>query len=196
MTRSRRFLGIAALALAWVGTAAGQVVTVMPASCLRREALGAAEYQRLWRFLALGGGYRQWPDKDCYPRWLDDAALAASDHPAGHVTSLAGRDVFVVELNPTWFAGCKKTATPVSGSLPVDGAKILALGQHIAAMPPLAGLDLRELGFGEAVMRDKRVLFALYLGTAERSAYLECFEDLDAALDRAVRELTQPAPSR
>jgi hypothetical protein len=35
------------------------------------------------------------------------------------------------------------------------------------------------------------VLFALHLGTADRAAHLECFEDLDAALVRAAQELAR-----
>jgi hypothetical protein len=183
-------LPILALLLSWLGTAvAADAPSVMPSSCLRREALDAAEYQRLWRFLELGGGYRQWADKDCYPKRLDDAALAAAPRAVGVVVSLAGRDAFVVDLNPTWFRNCTKTATPVAGPLDVDGAMILALAQHLATLPALAAADIREIGFGEAVTRDKHVVFALYLGTGQRSLYLECFDDLDAAVERAADEL-------
>jgi hypothetical protein len=38
-------------------------------------------------------------------------------------------------------------------------------------------------------MRNQRVLFALYLGTADRSAHLERSEDLDAAWEHAAQEL-------
>jgi len=44
-------------------------------------------------------------------------------------------------------------------------------------------------------MRDKRALFALYLGNADRSVYLECFDDLDAAVERAAQELGRAAPA-
>ena len=42
---------------------------------------------------------------------------------------------------------------------------------------------------------DKRALFALYLGNADRSVYLECFDDLDAAVERAAQELGRAAPA-
>jgi hypothetical protein len=180
---------LAMLVAGWVGTARAQVVSVTPASCLRRDALDAAEYQRRWRFLALGDGYRMWADKDCYPPRLDDAALAKTARPIGYIVGIGSRDVFVVDFDPLWFSHCKKTPAPVTGALTVDGGTLLALVQHLASMPEFASLDLREIGFAEAAMRDKRVLFALHLGTADRVAHLECFEDLDAAVARAAEEL-------
>jgi len=182
---------LAMLVVGWAGAARAEVVNVMPASCLRRDALDFGEYQRRWRFLSLGGGYRVWADKDCYPPRLDDAALAKSERPIGYIVGVGGRDVFVVDFDPLWFTHCKKTAAPVMGSLPVNGETLLALVQHLASLPELASVDLREIGFAEAAMRDKRVLFALYLGTPDRAAYLECFEDLDAAVVRAAQELAR-----
>lgn len=38
-------------------------------------------------------------------------------------------------------------------------------------------------------MRNKRVRFALYLGTADRPAQLESSEDLDAAWEHGAQEL-------
>jgi hypothetical protein len=184
-----------AMLIGCIRIAEAQTVNVMPASCLRREALDANEYQRRWRFLALGGGYKVWADKDCYPPRLDEAALTKTERAIGYVVSVGGRDMFAVDLDPVWFTRCKKTATPVVGALPVDGATLLNLVQHVISRPELASIDLREIGFAEAAMRDKRVLFALYLGTADRAAYLECFEDLDAAVFRAGQELTNPKSS-
>ena len=80
----------------------------------------------------------------------------------------------------------------VTGSVAVTGATQLALHQHLASLPETASLDLREIGFAEARMRDKRVLFALYLATGDRAADLECFEDLDGAIIRAAEELRRP----
>jgi hypothetical protein len=186
-------LFMAAIMLASIATADAQAVSVMPASCRRRDTLDAAEYQRMWRFLALGGGYRNWADKDCYPYRLAEAALAGVDRPIGYIVDIGGRDVFVVDLDPLWFRRCTKTATPVSGPIAVSGATFAALAGHLASLPSFAALDVREIGFGEAAMRDKRALFALYLGSADRSLYLECFDDLDAAVERAARELGRPA---
>jgi len=174
------------------GVAMAEVVSVMPPVCAHRESLDPAEYQHLGRFLALGGPYRQWVDKNCYPARLDDAALAAIDRPIGYVVSIGGNDAFVVDLGPTWFTRCTKTSAPVSGSVAVTGATQLALHQHLASLPETASLDLREIGFAEARMRDKRVLFALYLATGDRAADLECFEDLDGAIIRAAEELRRP----
>jgi len=186
---------MAAIVLASAVSVAGQVVNVMPASCRRRETLDATEYQRLWRFLALGGSYRMWADKDCYPYRLDEAALARAERPVGYIVDVGGRDVFVVDLDPVWFRRCTKTATPVTGAISVTGATLLALDRHLAALPSFAALDIREIGFGEAGMRDKRALFALYLGSADRSLYLECFDDLDMAVERAAQELGRTAPA-
>jgi hypothetical protein len=174
------------------GIAAADVVSVMPPSCKRREELDPNEYRRLGRFLSLGGGYRQWLEKDCYPQRLDDPALAQIDRPVGYVVTVAGHDAFVVDLGPTWFNHCTNTSTPVSGSVAVDGSTLLALAQHLASMPSAAALDLHEIGFAEARMRDKRAIFALYLATGDRAANLECFEDLDGAVERAIGELSRP----
>jgi hypothetical protein len=83
----------------------------------------------------------------------------------------------------------------VTGNIPIDGSTLLALDRHLASLPSFAALDIREVGFGEAGMRDKRALFALYLGSANRSVYLECFDDLDAAVERAAQELGRAAPA-
>jgi hypothetical protein len=175
------------------GVAAAEVASVMPPTCTRRETLDPAEYQRLGRFVALGGPYRQWSEKNCYPIRLDDPALAKVDRPVGYVTTIAGHDVFIVDLGPSWFTRCTKTQTPVSGSVAVDGATELALHQHLATLPEIASLDLREIGFAEARMRDKGALFALYLATGDRAADVECFEDLDGAVTRAAEELRRRA---
>jgi len=180
---------VAAIVLGSAAAVAAQVASTMPASCRRRETLDAAEYQRMWRFLVLGGGYRMWADKDCYPYRVDAATLATVDRPIGTIVDVGGRDVFVVDLDPVWFRRCTKTATPVTGAITVDGSTLLALTRHLASLPSFAALDIREIGFGEAGMRDKRALFALYLGTADRSLYLECFDDLDTAVERAAQEL-------
>jgi hypothetical protein len=185
----------AAIVLASVATVAAEVVNVMPASCRRRETLDAAEYQRMWRFLPLGGGYRMWAEKDCYPYRLAEAALASVERPVGYIVDIGGRDVFVVDLDPVWFRRCTKTATPVTGNIAVDGPTLQSLDRHLASLPSFAALDIREVGFGEAGMRDKRALFALYLGSADRSVYLECFDDLDAAVERAAQELGRAAPA-
>ena len=187
---------MAAMLLASVATAGAQAVNTMPASCRRQEALDAAEYQRMWRFLALGGGYRMWAEKDCYPYRLDEAALSGSERPIGYIVDIGGRDVFVVDLDPLWFRRCGITATPITGPLRVDGATLASLAGHLASLPSFAALDIREIGFAEAGMRDKRALFALYLGTADRSLYLECFDDLDAAVERAARELARPGAAK
>ena len=183
---------MAAIVLASAATAGAQAVNTMPASCRRQQTLDAAEYQRMWRFLALGGGYRVWADKDCYPHRLDEAGLSGTDRPIGYIVDIGGKDVFVVDLDPVWFRRCTKTATPITGPIRVDGATLAALARHLASLPSFTALDVREVGFGEAGMRDKRALFALYLGTADRSLYLECFDDLDAAVERAARELARP----
>src|SRR5689334_5867908 len=73
LPRTRVGLLMAAIVLASVATAGAQAVNSMPASCRRHDALDAAEYQRMWRFLTLGGGYRMWAEKDCYPYRLDEA---------------------------------------------------------------------------------------------------------------------------
>ena len=175
------------------GVATAEVVSVMPPVCAARESMDPAEYQRLGRFLALGGPYRQWVDKNCYPTRLDDTALAAVDRPIGYVAPIGDKDVFVVDLGPTWFTRCTKTPTPVSGPIAVDGATQLALHRHLATLPETRSLDLREIGFAEARMRDKRVLFALYLATGDRAADLACFEDLDGAIVRAAEALARTA---
>src|SRR5438445_434000 len=123
----------AAIVLASVATVAAEVVNVMPASCRRRETLDAAEYQRMWRFLPLGGGYRMWAEKDCYPYRVAEAALASVERPVGTIVDIGGRDVFVVDLDPVWFRRCTKTATPVTGNIAVDGPTLLFLDPHVAA---------------------------------------------------------------
>jgi hypothetical protein len=165
----------------------------MPAACTKREALDAAEYQRLGPFLALGGGYREWAEKNCDPSRLDDAPLAQTDRPIGYVATIGEHDAFIVDLGPNWFSRCTKTATPVTGSVKVDGATQLALQQHLAGLPETASLDLREIGFAEARMRDQTALFALDLATGDRVADVECFDNLDGAVTRAAEELRRPA---
>src|ERR1051325_12064134 len=130
-------LGLLAAAIVLASAAAGaaQVASTMPASCRRRETLDAAEYQRMWRFLVLGGGYRIWADKDCYPYRVDAATLATVDRPIGTIRDVGGRDVFVVDLDPVWFRRCTKTATPVTGAITVDGSTLLALTRHLASLP-------------------------------------------------------------
>ena len=165
----------------------------MPPSCTKREALDPAEYQRLGRFLTLGGGYRQWSEMNCYPLRLDDDALEKIDRPVGYVATIGPHDVFMVDLGPNWFSRCTKTATPVAGSVPVDGSTQLALHRHLASLAETSSLDIREIGFAEAKMRDKTALFALYLATADRVADVECYENLDNAIARAAEELRRPA---
>src|ERR1051326_1132929 len=126
-----------AMVLGWSGVAWSQAVSVMPATCLRQEALDAAEYQRRWRFLALGGGYKMWSEKDCYPPRLAEPALAKTESAIGYVASVGGRDVFVVNLDPVWFTRCKKTETPVVAALPVDARTLLSLLQHLFLVPQL-----------------------------------------------------------
>ena len=194
-----RALLLPVLLLGLSGVAAAEVASVMPPVCTQREALDPAEYQRLGRFLSLGGGYRQWVDKNCYPSRLDDAALSQIDRPIGYVASVGSRDVFIVDLGPTWWQRCTQLtapvtgAVPVTGSVPVDGATQASLHQHLAMLPETASLDLREIGFAEARMRDKRVLFALYLATGDKVADLACFDNLDNAVIRASEELSKPA---
>lgn len=168
----------------------------MPQTCIRRAALDPEAYQKVGRFLALGAAYQQWITSDCYPPLLDDDALGGAAAPAGNRVSLGEREAFVVNLDPTWFARCTQTATPVAGSVPVTGAEILGLKAHLLSLADVSSLDLREIGLGEARLRDKRAIFALYLGTADRAAYLECFQDLDGAVERAIHELGGGAKSR
>lgn len=177
--------GLLATNPAW----AAEPVSVLPSPCVRRGSLEPDQYSRLGRFMTLGGGYRQWEEMDCYPARLDDAALAAIDQPTGRVIPFGSGDAFVVGIDPSWFNRCTRTATPVRGALAIDGAKMLALKEHLAGIAAQRSVDIREIGFAEADMRDRRLLFALYVGTAERNVYLECFEDLDAAVVRAFEEL-------
>lgn len=168
---------------------AAEPVSVMPSACVRRSELPAEQYKSLGRFLALGGGYRQWERMDCFPRRLDDAALAATDQPAGKIVAFGAGEVFVASIDPVWFARCTKTSTPVAGPVAIDGAKMLALRDHLVPLAATRSIDVREIGLAEALLRDRRALFALYLGSADRNVYLECFEDLDAAVTRAFEEL-------
>ena len=188
-----RALFFVLLLISLSGVAAAEVASVMPPVCTQREALDPAEYQRLGRFLALGGGYRQWVDKNCYPSRLDDEALQQIDRPIGYVSSVGTRDVFIVDLGPTWWQRCTKLSAPVTGSVTVNGATQAALHRRLASLPETASLDLREVGFAEARMRDKRLIFALYLATGDRVADLGCFENLDNAVIRAAEELSRPA---
>ncbi len=87
------------------------------------------------------------------------------------------------------FSRCRRRPEKDCYPQRLDGAKLWALDQHIPSLPEFAALDHRELGFGEAVMRNKRVRFALHLGTADRPAHLECSEDLDAAWEHGAQEL-------
>lgn len=168
---------------------AAEPVSVLPSACVRRSELPPEQYKTLGRFLALGGGYRQWEAMDCFPRRLDDAALAATDRPAGAIVAFGDAEAFLATIDPVWFGRCTKTATPVAGAVAVDGAKMLALRNHLAELAAARSIDVREIGFAEALLRDRRALFALYLGGVDRNVYLECFEDLDVAVTRALEEL-------
>ncbi len=184
--------------LAWLSwslpAAAAEPVSVLPSPCVRRATLETEQYKKLGRFVALGGGYAQWEQMDCYPTRLDDAALATTDQPVGHVVSFGSGDAFVVGIEPAWFNRCTKAPAPVRSTVAIGGDKLLALKQHLADLPEGRSLDLREIGFAEAELRDSSALFALYLGTPDRNVYLECFEDLDAAVVRAFEELAGSKP--
>jgi hypothetical protein len=174
------------------GDAAAETVSCMPARCVRREVLDPVAYQSLGRFLILGGCYAEWGAKDCYPERLDDAALALAPRPAGYVVSFApGREAFVVDPGTAWLTQCPKMGSVATDEIRVTGAKFLLLKQHLASLPAFASLDIREIGFAEARSREARALFALYVGTERRNVFLQCFEDLDAAVAQAAETLAR-----
>ena len=182
---------IASLVLVCSGAAEAEPVTCMPARCVHRQELDPAGYQSLARFLILGGCYAEWANKDCYPARLDDAALAQTEQPVGYVVGFGGREVFVVDPGTMWLTQCPKTGAIATGTIVVTGAKLLALKEHLAAIPAFASVDIREIGFAEARSREARALFALYLGTDRRNVFLPCFENLDAAVAQAAEALAR-----
>src|SRR5437773_12470682 len=110
-----------------------------------------------------------WPEQDCHPHRVAEAALASVERPVGTIVDIGGRDVFVVDLDPVWFRRCTKTATPVTGNIAVDGPTPLSLDRHPASLPPFAPPALRAGGLRPAGMRDQRALSALSLAHAHRA---------------------------
>ncbi len=162
----------------------------LPAGCLHRSELAAAEFEKLGRFFVLRGGYDEWTRMDCYPRRVEPSELASSVSSGvlGFVTPLGGGDAYVFDLGETWLQDCARSRGLSADSEPVAGSDLLDLKRAVDASP-LARVDLREVGISKGRLRDGKPLYALNLGTREHSLFLQCYDDLGAAVERAAREI-------
>jgi hypothetical protein len=191
MKRNAALLWSLALGAAVAAAQGGAPPGTAVGRCVGREALAQREIDRLARFFPLGEPYKNWARQNCYPAHLDDVALEGTASPLGFIVTVASWDVFVIDPGPRWLEGCRKSGTVPQGTVPVTGRDILEVKQRIAAHPGLSREDLRELGLGRGQSREGAALYALYLGTAERSVLVECFGDLGATVERAAETLLQ-----
>lgn len=156
--------------------------------CRRVETMDPEELRRLGRFAALPEHFEGWRDRNCWPAVLDDDHLRASPNPFGTVVPVGRGLALVVGIDPDWILRCPARRGLRPRLARVTGSDLAAVKDRIATAPGLAGQDVLELGFSRAEAGDTN-LFALHLGTRERSARVECFDDFQELLGKAAEAL-------
>lgn len=155
--------------------------------CLRRASLSAAEGTRYQRFTVLPRLYDRWQREDCFPRPLDERTLTAVPPASGALIDVNGREAVVVHLDERWLDACA-SEKPVRVRLdPPSGLEVRRLRDAIRAEPSLRDVDFLEIGLARAYGSNGGVLWALELGTLERSVRLQCYAELDPMVDQAAR---------
>jgi hypothetical protein len=156
--------------------------------CRRVETMEVEEVRRLGRFAALPEHFEPWRERNCWPAVLDDDRLQAAPNAYGTVVTIGERLALVTGIDPDWILRCPERRGLRPRLTRVTGSDLLAVKQRIAATPGLGTQDVLELGFSRAEAGDTN-LFALHVGTRERSARIECFDDFQELLDKAADAL-------
>jgi hypothetical protein len=173
----------------------GPMAVNPPPGCVPGEALAPEEVRRLMRFAVVPGGYGEWKNQNCYPRFVDDASLGRTTAPVGIVISVAGRDALVVDVGTAWLEQCRASGLSAVGPDPVTGSELLTVLEAIARSPTLAAEDIREIGLAKG-RHGGGAVYALYLGTVRREVLAPCFDDLDGMIAQAEARLSGSAPAR
>ena len=156
--------------------------------CRKVESVDPEDLRKLGRFAALPEHFESWRRRNCWPDRLDDAKLRTTADPTGAVITVDDRDAFVVGMDPDWIRRCPEKPGLRPRLTRVTGADLFAVKQRIAGTPRLRGSDILEIGFGRAETGEEN-LFALRLGTRDRAARVECFEDFQELVDKAAEAL-------
>lgn len=182
----------AALALsaapAWPQVAAppGRFVPLKEdAECVPAAKMSRAEIRRYRRFNVLPRLYGRWNATGCFPRRVRDAFLVREPTAAGLVISVNGRDALAVEPEPVWLNAC--SGGPTARLAPATGADLRALLDRIALVPGLREVDVLEVGIARAYTVSGATLYALRIGTLERSIQLRCYDRVEPMLEQAAR---------
>ena len=156
--------------------------------CLKAEEMPVQDLRRLGRFAALPNYFSSWRERNCWPQRLADDRLQKTASPLGTVITVGGRDALVVALDPDWIRRCHEKPGLRPRLVRVTGNDLFAVKERIAAAPALGDRDVLEIGFSRAEAGDMN-LFALYLGTRDRTARVECFDDFRELLDKSAEAL-------
>ena len=157
--------------------------------CLKAEEMPVQDLRRLGRFAALPNYFSSWRERNCWPQRLEDDRLQKTASPLGTVITVGGRDALVVALDPDWIRRCHEKPGLRPRLVRVTGNDLFAVKERIAASPALGRRDVLEIGFSRAEAGDTN-LFALYLGTRDRTARVECFDDFVELLDKSSEALS------
>lgn len=166
---------------------AGPVESAM-FGCRRVETMSPEEIRGLGRFAALPEHFEPWRERNCWPAVLDDDRLRAAPSAFGAVVTVGGKLALVTGIDPDWILRCPERRGLRPRLARVTGTDLLAVKQRIESSPRLGGQDVLELGFARAEAGDTN-LFALHVGTRERSARVECFDDFQELLEKAADAL-------
>jgi hypothetical protein len=156
--------------------------------CLKAEEMPVQDLRRLGRFAALPNYFSSWRERNCWPQRLEDDRLQKTASPLGTVISIGGHDALVVALDPDWIRRCHEKPGLRPRLVRVTGNDLFAVKERIAAAPSLGSRDVLEIGFSRAEAGETN-LFALYLGTRDRTARVECFDDFAELLDKSAEAL-------
>jgi hypothetical protein len=156
--------------------------------CRRVETMEVDEVRRLGRFAALPEHFETWRERNCWPAVLDDDRLRAAPSAYGAVIAIGGRLALVTGIDPDWILRCPERRGLRPRLARVTGSDLLAVKERIEATPGLGSQDVLELGFSRAEAGDTN-LFALHVGTRERSARVECFDEFQELLEKAADAL-------
>ena len=157
--------------------------------CLKAEEMPVQDLRRLGRFAALPNYFSSWRERNCWPQRLEDDRLQKTASPLGTVITVGGRDALVVALDPDWIRRCHEKPGLRPRLVRVTGNDLYVVKERIAASPSLGRRDVLEIGFSRAEAGETN-LFALYLGTRDRTARVECFDDFAELLDKSSEALS------
>jgi hypothetical protein len=168
-------------------------------NCVPLASLKPEELQRLYRFAAIPRGFEEWQQRNCYPRRLEDPEVARVASPVGIVATVAGHDAYVRDVGAAWLGECPKSGIAVAGPLDVTGSDFLTIAERMSGHPEFTAADVREVGIAKA-RRDRSqgggIIWALSVGTPRSFVQVQCFDELDALVQRAAAALREAEAAR